>query len=261
MKAGKLLNQVLEDMLAAVLVGGVLTAVLSFLAPEPRAEDAVVIVAAKDRGRRLDAARANTRMWSFSGAMGRYTRAETLPGLATACREDGHPRSVVLQVIDPRDTELCKRYANLRSSLRTGEKAPWTIQHVQHEVIATIVSAYAIAGEQALLDIDVALRSTVSQQRFDLSDTEVLITTEDDRRAALAYPAGSQFYDIVHGELRLSLSQARKLPEVASVGRDDMDSEHLDALLDSLGLDEIGLSRADKAAILSKVQKPSNPYE
>jgi hypothetical protein len=97
-------------------------------------ERAVEVVAAKDRGLRLERARASTRQWWFSGGMGRYTRAETLPGMAAACRDDGRSRSVVLQLIDPRDEALCRRYANLRSSPRSASQTPWSVEHVQTEV-------------------------------------------------------------------------------------------------------------------------------
>src|SRR4051794_13464917 len=63
LNAGALLDKVLEDMLSAVLVAGILTAVLSYFAPEPAADDVVDIVAAKDRGPRLRAAHATTREW------------------------------------------------------------------------------------------------------------------------------------------------------------------------------------------------------
>jgi hypothetical protein len=260
LKASDLLDQVLEDMLAAVLVAGVLIALLSYFAPEASANGVVEVVAAKDRGPRLDRARSNTRLWWFSGAMGRYTRAETLPGLASACREDGRSRTVVLQVIDPRDLKLCGRYANLRSSLRTADRTPWSTKHVQQEVLATIVAAYAVAAQQSQLDLQVALRSTVSQQRYDLSDGEVLITTEDERREALSFPAGSEFYDIIRDELRLSLAQAEALPELRSVTPSEMNLEHLDAMLSSLGLDGIELDLKTKQEILASVQHPSNPY-
>jgi hypothetical protein len=86
LRAGDLLDRVLEDMLAAVFVAGVLTALLSYFAPEGVPEDTVDVVPVKDRGLRLARARAGTRQWWFSGAMGRYTRAETLPGMAAPVR-------------------------------------------------------------------------------------------------------------------------------------------------------------------------------
>jgi hypothetical protein len=258
--AGKLLEQVLDDMLAAVLVAGTLTALLSYFAPEPNSEAVVEVVAAKDRGARLSRAQTKTRKWWFSGAMGRYTRAETLPTIAAACREDGRSRSVVLQLIDPRNHDLCQRYASLRRSLRESERAPWSVAHVQKEVVATIVTAYAIAAEQSLLDLRVALRPTLNQQRFDLSDLEVIITTEDERREALSFPAGSHFYDIVRDELRLSFEQSHLLPGASSVGANEMGLDDLRSLLATTGLDEITFAEADLEEILSSVRHPRNPY-
>lgn len=134
LSAGDLINRVLEEMLAAVLVAGVLTGLLSYFAPEADARSTVEVVAAKDRSPRIRRARVGTRQYWFSGAMGRYTRAETLPALASMCREDEESRSVVLQLIDPRNTKLCSRYASFRSSVRSGERAPWSVEHVQTEV-------------------------------------------------------------------------------------------------------------------------------
>jgi hypothetical protein len=259
LQAGDLLDQVLEDMLAAVLVAGVLTALLSYFAPEPQMENAVEVVPADDRGPRLKQARAETRIWWFSGAMGRFTRTETLPAMAAACREDGRARSVVLQVIDPRDVELCGRYANLRSSLRSAKKTPWSAEHVQQQVVATVIAAYAIAGQQNQLDLQVALRSTLSQQRYDVSDSVAIVTTEDDRRAALAYPVGSPFYDVIRDDLRLSLAQAHVLPSV-SAGPHELDLERLDIMLSLLGLNVIPFTSEAKRSILDLVHDPTHPY-
>lgn len=260
LRASHLLDQVLEDMLAATLVAGILTALLSYFAPEATPDGLVEVVPAKDRGLRLATARQQTRDWSFSGAMGRYTRAETLPKLAQACKEDGLSRRVVLQLLDPRDARLCERYANLRGSLRSADKAPWSVLHVQTEVVATIVAAYAIAAQQSQLDLRVGLRGSVSQQRYDLSDTEVIITTEDERREALVFPAGSPFYDIIREELRLSLTQANVLPEVTSVAPGKLTLEHLDGMLTALDLDGIAFGPDSKQDILSSVNAPKNPY-
>ena len=259
--AGDLLDQVLDEMLTAILVAGGLTALLSYFAPEAKSEDAVEVVAAKDRGPRLAGGRADTRRWWFSGAMGRYTRAETLPEMAAACREDGRSRSVVLQLIDPRDTELCQRYSDLRRSLRTGDQAPWSVEHVQREVVATIATAYAVATEQRLLDLRVALRPNVHHQRYDLSDTEVIITTEDSRREALSFPEGSQFYDIVQDEMRLSFEQADPLPDTHAVAVDQMDVGDLTRLLEALNLDGIGLDGADMQEVLSSMRAGRHPYD
>jgi hypothetical protein len=258
--AGQLLDQVLDDMLAAILVAGILTALLSYFAPEADTRSVVEVVPAKDRGPRLAQFQANTRQWWFSGAMGRYTRAKTLPAMAAACREDGRPRTIIIQLIDPRDRTLCQRYANLRRSLREGERMPWSIEHVQREVLTTIAAAYATAAEQSLLELRVALRPSLNQQRYDLADAGVIITTEDERRDALCFPSDSPFCDSVRDELRLSLGQSHTLPGAASVARKKMSIDDLQALLATIGLDEIVSDLSDLETILSSMSDPRNPY-
>jgi hypothetical protein len=258
--AGRLLEQVLDDMLAAVLVAGLLTALLSYFAPEADVDSAVEIVPAKDRGPRLVRYQADTRQWWFSGSMGRYTRAKTLPALAAACREDGRGRTIVLQLIDPRDRHLCQRYANLRRSLREGERVPWSVEHVQREVLSTIAAAYTTAAQQSLLDVRVALRPTLNQQRYDLSDSGVIITTEDERRDAICYPSCSPFYDTTRDELRLSLTQSHALPGTPWVIKDQMGIKDLQALLETVGLGDIFYAETDLKAILDSIKDPKNPY-
>jgi hypothetical protein len=259
LRASELVNQVLDELIAALLVGGLLTVLISYFAPDSDVRDSVDVVPARDRGPRLAENQSKTRQWWFSGAMGRYTRGFTLPALDAACREDGMSRTVVLQLLDPRDEGLCRRYAELRKSLRSSDQMTWTVDRVKQEVVTTIASAYAIASSQKLLDLEVVLRPTVHQQRYDLSDIEVIITTEDERREALSFPVGSQFYDIVRDELRLSKEQAHRLPDADQVSLDaeSVSVDDLREFLAQLDLDGVGLGAPALQSVLANMTKPS----
>jgi hypothetical protein len=62
-------------------------------------------------------ARLTTDRWFFKGGTGTYTRAVTLPQCVEAARRDRRALQFRLEIIDPTDAEVCKRYEDFRRSV------------------------------------------------------------------------------------------------------------------------------------------------
>lgn len=256
------LDELLADLLVSVLAGVVVGGALYLLLPPPKTPAQVEVVQAHERGTALEAAREDTRTWWFSGAMGRYTRSVTLPALAHMARDSSITRTAVLQLLDLRDDGLCTAYARYRGAVRTGQGDPdWTLQRVRREICATIVSAYAWRHSERLLQVRVALRSSLSLFRLDLGDSGLVITKEDPREPALSCPSGTFFYNSFLEDLRLSLEQSHELPTaVDGVPLDTLETSSVRGLLTELGLLHEALTDDDLEAIVRLARHPSNPY-
>ncbi|GAB2905771.1 hypothetical protein ACFMQL_28335 [Nonomuraea fastidiosa] len=159
-------------------------------------------------------ARRDTTRWIFKGGTGTYLRAVTLPQCVAAARKDKRHLTVRIEVIDPSDLEVCETYAHYRRSLSdapdgTGET--WTTDRVRKESYATVLAAFWHRQRYGLLDIGVALSSTMTTFRWDLSSSRVIMTVEDPNKAMTAL-RDTFYYENCDTELRLSFEQARRVP-------------------------------------------------
>lgn len=184
----------------------------------------------------------HTTFWRFKGGTGTYLRAETLPRLALS-KERVVPR-VWIEIIDPSNRNCCKTYADYRTKIRAhttqNENEIWSHERVRIEGYATIIAALWYASNFNMM-IQIALSSTVSTFRYDMSDDFVIITNEERDSTALRAEEGSNFYDRFEAELDLSFNQARYVDLAKSklpVYFDGSDVHH--ALCELLGRDVNG---------------------
>lgn len=260
---GEILENLFLELLTSILGATLIGTFLIWLMPQNDSDQAehVRVVPARERGEFLESCRANTDVWWFNGGMGRFNISVTLPDLARRARRENGNKSVVLVMLDPDNDRACENYSRLRLGLRSGAGADWSARRVRTELLASILSATCWIQKEPLLEVAVALKSHVSLTRFDLSSNAVLMTTEDAHESALAFHRGSPYYRLIRENLRLDLSQARRLsvpPQMPSFAELTVDSAK--AALSGLGLRTHDLADADFTWIVNKVINPENPY-
>jgi hypothetical protein len=168
-----------------------------------------------DIDRAFAEARQHTDRWIFKGGTGTYTRAITLPQCVDNARRERRPLQMRLEILDPTDEELCRKYTRYRTSLSSGPDGtgePWTLDRTRKESFATVLAACWYQQRFQLLDVSMGLTSTMSTFRFDLSATRIIITQDDPKFPAMMISSESPLYDGYATELRNSLSQARTVP-------------------------------------------------
>lgn len=156
-------------------------------------------------------ARLDTNFWFFSGGTGRYTRAVTLPEISKISKDLNESRSFKILLLNPRDKNLCSKYATYRNSLKSSKKSFWTTEYVQNEIIATICSAYIHKSLNPLLEISLFLKSTFSTMRIDLSQGNCIVTKEDKRDLALLTPNNTYLYKTYKEEVFHQSKQCEEL--------------------------------------------------
>jgi hypothetical protein len=60
--------------------------------------------------------------WIFKGGTGSHPRAVTLRACVESAREANRPMRMKIEIIDPTDKQLCRRYEEYRASLRSGSE-------------------------------------------------------------------------------------------------------------------------------------------
>lgn len=226
------------------------------------------IVPGDEVGYVLASARRDTDRWFFKGGTGTFLRAVTIPDCVALARKERRTFKLQIEVIDPTNDLLCRRYADYRRSLSpqpdgTGET--WTLDRTRKESFATIVAACWYREHFTFLDIALGLSATMTTFRWDMSARYVVITQEDPRAPALVAEAGRPYYRAWDRELHVSLEQARHIPIEAA--RDvplgeEPSIEAVRRLLHTVGLElPRTFGDVEVSDIIRRAIKAPNPYE
>jgi len=158
----------------------------------------------------LTEARAEAKEWIFRGGTATFVRAVVLPECIQRARRARRPLNVRLEILDPRDLTLCERYANF---FQHGVDDPnedeltWTGKGTQLELYATIFAACWWNQHYPSLRIEVALSSTMTLFRWDMTQNVLLITERGPRFPAIMIREGGFYYDYWRNELDEHFSQ------------------------------------------------------
>ncbi|WP_433760824.1 hypothetical protein [Nocardia sp. CA-135398] len=212
-------------------------------------------------------ARRGTEQWLFKGGTGTYLRAVTLRECVENARREQRPLRIQVEVLDPTNEQLCKTYAQFRSSLvpeadRTGEL--WTTERTRKESFATVLAACWYRQRFTFLTIDVGLSTVMTTFRWDLSSSCVIVTQDNPNTPALMFERDKPYYRDFNRELVASFKQARQVPlsrseELALADEPSVDQTR--ALFDLLGLAlPASYSDRDVADIVRRALQPRNPY-
>lgn len=214
-------------------------------------------------------AREDTSVWAFRGGTGTYLRAVTLPECVARARMGRRRLEVRIEILDPRSTQLCSRYAGFRDTLKPhhpdGVGELWTAERTRKESYATILAACWYHQHYEPLDIAVGLSNRMTTFRWDLSSQAVILTQEDPSGQALLFTSDKAYYRYWEIELRNSFQQTDPVRIAAgdSVELGEEPSiEDARELFKALGLPLPGTySEREVAEIVTKAIRARNPYE
>jgi len=217
------LFDVFNDALSPQVIGGATLLVLALIAvtllrdrntaaKAYKETSAVRMLYGHEVGQAHAEARRGTEQWIFKGGTGTYLRAVTLPECVANARREKRPLRVQLEIIDPTDEELCKTYAQFRSSLTPGPDGtgePWTLERTRRESFATVLAACWYRQRFTFLTVEAGLSKTMTTFRWDQSSRCVIMTQEDPAGPALLFELGKPYYQAYSRELVASFKQAR----------------------------------------------------
>jgi hypothetical protein len=227
----------------------------------------VQILSGGEIGHALAQARQDTEIWLFKGSTATFVRAVTLPECVSAARKNGRPLVVRLEILDPTNLAACERYTRLYHQLADTPSAPerrWTVKNTQMELCATILAACCYRTRYDLLEIDVALSSTVTTFRWEMSSNCFIITQQGPRFPATLVQKDHLYFDCWATEIRTSFQQGRRLlidqVEVSDLG-DEPSVEEVRNTFRSLGLGIIAdLTDEDVGELVRMAIHDTDPY-
>jgi hypothetical protein len=259
----KALAQLTEGLTTSLIVTILIGSFLFFVTPAVMKIAKIEPVDPKTINDLLNAATATSTAWTLRGAMGRYTRAETLPAIIKRARFSGGRRRLRLMVLDPDNARACRGYAAFRNGVAYSSKAesPFTETTVRNQILATILAATKASLTESMIDIQIYLVPMWSVVRIDLSDEYAILTSEDPREPGLRVDRGSQFYGTYTRELDLVALQSRSLPHLDSSS--DLllaSASHAKAVLQYLGIAHDDLSQERCEEIFQLINSKSHQY-
>ena len=217
-------------------------------------------------GEELRRARQGTDRWFFKGGTGTYLRAVTLPRCVEAATAHRTQLDVKIEIIDPADADACAAYARFRNTFTPHRASPaggWTEDRTRKESYATVLAACWYRQLLATLEISVHLSSSVPTLRFDLSQTRLIITQDDEDRVHLSVDRDRPLYDYYVTELHQSRMQARSLglPADPGLSRPEPTVDEVRALFTGLGLPlPTAFGDPEVGEIIDKALHARNPY-
>jgi hypothetical protein len=257
------LISLLDNLVTSIIVTVFIGSFVFWLRPEIVKRSAIEIVEPKQISHLLKEATLTSKFWIYKGACGRYTRATTFPKLAEAARNDGIGRDIAVYLLDPRNKELCTKYATYRKSLKSGKKGKsWSCKVVQEEIISTAISTFKYQSTEPLLRIKLFFVNSFSAFRFDISEKHVIVTKEEKEACALRADVGTYFYDSYKDDIRLIERQAEEFKCCGEVEfQDEVTMDKLKEIIKCSRLKEvIENDDLDLEVIRMAINAPSDPY-
>jgi hypothetical protein len=152
--------------------------------------------------------------WIFKGGTGTHLRTVTLRECVAAAREANRPVRMQIEIIDPTDAQLCRRYAEYRAALRPGGdrgQAEVTPEAMARNAFATVLAVCWYRQRFVLLQPEIGLSRVMTTFRWDVSPTFALMTQEDRNAPGMLFDSGMSHYRAYLRELSMSFEQSRRL--------------------------------------------------
>ncbi len=257
MTAG-LIERLFGSIITTILVG----AFLFYLTPESTDASQLEILGPHDLSPAFDEALGNASSWKFKGEFGRYFRTRTLPALSARASARHKTIAIVGLIMDPRDSELCQRHADFRNSVSTVDgRNDWTVELVQDQLYATILTTLIFQNRNTHLEIELYLLNHFVPVRIDLSSNVALITKEDRKAPAMKIRTGTFYFDSYEQEISVTKRQAHRVPSTTSGCTIEMiDPIKAKELLVGAGLFDLSLDNDRLSRICTLVKEKQNPY-
>lgn len=160
-------------------------------------------------------ARADAKEWVFKGGTATFVRAVVIPDCVRRARLTHRVLNIRMEILDPTNIGLCERYTRYFQHVVVDpneDEKSWTVRGTQIELYATILSACWWKQHYPPLDIRIALSSTMTTFRWDMTQDRLIITERGPRFPAMMIREGRFYHDYWRNELRESFEQARRLP-------------------------------------------------
>lgn len=221
--ARSLLENFVACAICAVLLAFMFKVIVAFIDPRDR----VIEISSADITGRLRRNAKNANKYTFIGNTATFVTSTVLPIMVDKAREGGVAHSLSLYIIDPMDVISISSYSifksqvsHAKSKIADKEIAKWVqplyaankeeMAEVKAKLIAAIYLA-AYAHMQSNMSVYIYLRRSFTPFRYDLTDSEVVLTQESASESAVAFSSRGHFYGWYNKEAKAQEAQSVRI--------------------------------------------------
>ncbi len=181
------MKETFVHLIAACITGMFVLMILVYLLPIEEKLKLVEVLEPSRTKALHDEALGKSEFWFHHGHIGRWVRMRAMHALAKMSVEKGISTSVKLILLNPRNENLCKLYAEYRNRIAFREDKINTVRDVQAELLATIIIGKKFDQSPDGLRVQVFLEDHLSLVREDISAIAVFRTQVDPRCPAIIF--------------------------------------------------------------------------
>jgi hypothetical protein len=249
---------VIDHLAAGLIVACVSVFMLWFVSPKQQIEEDIAALEAWNIREALHMPLSYTKNYWFRGRSGRFIRSTVMPSLHGAGARESQVRNLFMLLPNPADATTLADYAFYRNSLAS-ERREWTVEMIQAEIFATILSAARLSNGNHFFKARVFLKSDFALFRLDMSDDRLVMTREDPSWPAIICSGRSKFYASYHEEFRNETENATELDLSKAAVPTHLTQVDVNPLITALGV-QVQLTNKGCDAVIDAMNHPTLPY-
>ena len=257
------IKEVLVHLTGASITAMFLVGLLVYLLPAEEKLKSVEIFSPSQTKALHDSALLTSDFWYHHGHIGRWVRTTAMPALARISVENGIITTIKLILLNPRNSKLCELYAEYRNQISFKENTLKTIEDVQAELLATIITGQKFDQGANGLGVHIFLEDQLSLVREDISSTAVFRTQVNPRCPSIVYRKldhdTSEFYNAAKTNFDFAARCCTRLIPEAKFPDGQLTIDKIKAYLAHVGL----LVHEDHdflKSVMTRVQSDYHPY-
>ena len=190
---------IIENIFVSLLVS-VIISYLIFYILKNEEHKKIDVIPSSARGLSLLKLRQDTSEYFFRGNVGSFARTDTIPFFLNTISQPNSPRNFILRLnlLDPTNKSSCEKYAKLKNAVDNKKRIA---QNIKVDIISTVLEALKASQNNPYFKAEISFRQSPKFLRYDISSSQLLITKEDPKAAAILADNKSFLYEAIKEEL------------------------------------------------------------
>lgn len=253
--SNKIAISVIENLFVSLLTSVAVSYFIFYIIQSDRKNE-VSIIQYQNRSSALLKLRENSLVYYYYGNIGAYTRSITFKYFSEKAFQKQESIYLRLNILDFRDEKSCINYSKIKTAFNKGNKQI-SSEDIKNDVCATILIAYFTTQENPYLKVEVSLRNNPSFVRYDVSDSNLLITKENPLETAMLANNQTFIYKSIREQI-IHFNEAEFVFPLKNIAKKYTIND-LGNLLEALSIRN-HFTESDIEAIKKKVELKENPY-
>lgn len=259
-------REITADLIAATLTSMIIGGLVFYLLPKEKAIKSVELLEPRDTKKMHDWALKNTNFWYHIGHTARWVRIEAMSYLSKYSIENGVQAEVKAIILNPKNIELCKLYADYRNRISFKEKGEnKSSESIRVDIFATILTSKLYNENNCGLTVQLFITDNFTIFREDTSEKCVFRTKPNPKSPSLMFKnrdgefSKYEFYNGAKTDFQISIKNCKEIELDAGQLSKDLTLNEVKDYLASLNILE-NPNNQFLEKIIKQVKSDYHPY-